>query len=505
MRCHLYKAIPLSIGCLAAFALGGCGTFKPGVERTNAYLHFYKGGQKIDTGVMDYRYYDTAAGKFTYHFAPRECIRKPVTPVPAGVSPCQDGEINSDHILRGGDSISVNLLYGFICDFYEAANTPRELARDFGSETKGKITLCQDSPENRAGTRGEIALMASIFELGGDRKISFQADTVGDKSARMVYYSEDVRESGQSLNLSNLPMYGPVSYSGKPVYMGLFVIEIDGPEVQATGSILRKLADLGSKAYPPSSPVLGALSKVGDAFLQSQQDDSIVDYKMVFDGPEGISPRTAPLAAGLYVFTRLQNRSKVFDWKLHCLDASTGKIYELLKGQTGATCNETTGTLFTAETYFTIQVKRNEPALAQDVYQTFQEFSAQDQETSSEPDGLSKSLTALQQGVSKVASFDRARSAIVHLKAPLATVRRQAQEALMDALCLGVGEDSGKELTEGSLSDEQVFYLLRRAELAGALKDPKAVKDTYRGTCNGRQTQWSSVEALFAAPDQPST
>jgi hypothetical protein len=484
--------------------LAGCASLQPGVERINAYAHFLKGGQKIDTGVVDYRYYDVKTGKFTYHFAPRECIRSSKSASEKKKTPCEAGEIDAGNMLREGDSLSISLLHAYICDFYEMANTPRELSRDFGIKSSEKIKLCHDHPENRAGTRGEIAIMASIFELG-DQQIRFQADTIGDKSARMIYYNEDVRESGQSLNLSNLPMYGPVSYHGKQVYLGFFVIEIDGPEVRATGSIFRKLADLGSKAYPPSSPVLSALSKVGDAFKESQQDDSIADYKMVFDGAEGVSPRTAPLAAGLYVFTRIQDRSKDFEWSQYCLNPSTGKLYRRKDKATGVVCDETTGVICTTDTYFTIQVKRNEPALTQDVYQTFQEFSAQGAEAPGQSDALSESLDSLSQRVAATAAYDRARSAIASLSSPLSTARREAQEDLMNALCLGIEQEGSKaEDDSGRLSNSKVFYLLREAEAAGALKEPADAKDQIKTICDSRQQNWDGVNGFFMQPVQGS-
>lgn len=509
-------------------------------EATVAYLKIAKDGQKIDTGVTDYRYYDVQKDRFTYKFAPRGCIQPDDRPEakPAAASnsstgssqvegrqekprpktrasteakatdPCES-VIPKDRVLRKGDSLSINLMYGLICDFYEQAQSPRELRRDYGipespdEETPAskpkmkKPTMCREIPENRAGTRGEIAILANIFELGGDKKIVQQADPTADTSARLIYFSGDVREAGQPLNLSNLPIYGPVSYGGRPVYASFAIAELDTEELRETGIILSKLAELGARAYPPSSPVLKALSEVGKSYIDSKQDDLILDYQMTFDAIDGTSPVVAALASGIYVFARQQDRLEPFDWDAHCLDQTTGRVHVRT---TEGVCSRSIDTIYRGETYLVIQVKRNEPALDQDLFQTFQEFADARQEQAAVKEALQASLSSLQSQVSRSAAYDRARSAIPKLASRVDTERRQAQEALMDALCLGVADD-GKEGTD-SLTRDQMFYLVRRAELTEGLDvDAAALINARASLCKQRSTDWSKVEAVLQGKD----
>jgi len=486
----------------AALLLSGC-------ENLVAYAKFAKDGQKLDTGVVDYRYYDVQKDKFTYHFAPRGCVQaddgtttgtaSSTPPKPKARSrtelkaadPCES-VIPKDRVLRNGDSVSVNLLFGFICDFYEMAQSPRELARDFGTSNK-KPTVCREIPENRPGTRGEIAVMASAFELGGDKKIVFQPDSTTDRNARLVYFNGDVRESGQPLNLSNLPIYGPVSYSGKPMYVSFYIAELDSAEVQETGILLGKLAEIGAKAYPPASPVLSALTKVGTSYLESRQDDLIFDYKLSFDAIDGTSPVVAALASGIYVFARQQERLVPFEWDKHCLDQTTGRLHNR---EADGSCTLSTASLYQAETYLTVQIKRNEPALDQDLYQTFQEFTATSQDQVTIPTALKDSLDSLRGQVSRTAAYDRARSQMPKLASKVTAERRQAQEALMNALCLGVAPDGA--LSADALSRDQMFYLVRRAELTEKVTaDSAALLNVRSGLCKTSKTDWASVEALL--------
>lgn len=513
MTIHRLFATTALLAVIAA--LSGC-------ENLVAYSKFAKDAQKLDTGVVDYRYYDVQKDKFTYHFAPRGCVQAddgttvgaagttPPKTRPSGkkdavkaADPCES-VIPKDRVLRNGDSVSVNLLFGFICDFYESAQSPRELKRDFGTANK-KPKMCREVPENRAGTRGEIAVMASVFELGGDRKIVFQPDSTPDQSARLVYFDGDVRESGQPLNLSNLPIYGPVSYSGRPMYVSFYIAELDAAEAQETGVILGKLAEFGAKAYPPASPVLSALTKVGTAYLESKQDDLIFDYKLSFDAIDGISPVVAALASGLYVFTREQERLVPFNWDKHCLDQTTGRLH---KREDDGTCSRSLTTLYQDETYLTVQIKRNEPALDHDLYQTFHEFTGAKQDQASTPAALTASLKSLEGQVARTAAYDRARSQISKLASTVTAERRQAQEALMTALCLGVAADG--TVSAEALSRDQMFYLVRRAELTENVKaDVPALLNVRSGLCNTSKTNWAGVEAVLKVegvePKTPST
>ncbi|MGL6011286.1 MAG: hypothetical protein ACRC0J_07210, partial [Shewanella oncorhynchi] len=70
----------------------------------------------------------------------------------------------------------------------------------------------------------------------------------------------DVRETGQLINALNLPVYGPKLYDGKPFFMDWSVIELDNKENSAARNLLKQLADVGSLAAAPYTPVLKLLN-----------------------------------------------------------------------------------------------------------------------------------------------------------------------------------------------------------------------------------------------------
>ncbi len=149
------------------------------------------------------------------------------------------------------------------------------------------------------GIRGEVAIIVNVKEFESDAKIDFSSG--GQRSGRLVYFSDDVRKhsgsgngtvaprNGNFLNFTSMPVYGPVKYKGRPLLVEVSVIEFDEAEVNRAKAVLQKLAALGSKAYPPASPALAVLNQIGEAFLSGEQDDSELRFHTVlypFTGPD---------------------------------------------------------------------------------------------------------------------------------------------------------------------------------------------------------------------------
>ncbi len=509
-RLSITLGLPMALGSMLMTA---CASISAGIEDVSATLKFYNAGRKVDTGVVDYRIYHEDTATLAYHFVPAWCIvSNDLVNGKSGADhrselavKCPHGFVPEDRVLKAGDSVSINLMYGFICDFYERAESRRELFRGYNgwSRDKDQSKPCVDIRENRAGTRGEIAVLATAFERGGDRKIVYQADAIGDKAARMVYYSDDIRETGQPLNFSNLPVYGPVSYGGKPFFLRLYVVELDTAEVKASGTILRSLADLGAKSYPPASPVLSALTKVGDAFLENQQDDSLLQYDMVLDGQGGQGTVSAPLASGIAVFVRVQDRMKPFPWDKYCVRLTTGRVYVKAANTTASNCGDNDEKELSGHTYFTVQVKRNESALDQDLYQTFQEFSDAKQDSSQAAQVLASKLSELTKDVMRTARVDRARTLAPFLIAGSQAQQREAREAFMFAICpqassAGTGNEATDASTELGLPRDQIFYLLKLVEQQSSLAINIDSLLSSDGACSKVKDNWKEVDALFA-------
>jgi len=455
---------------------------------------------KIDTGVVDYRHVNND-GNFTYHFFPEACFDA------APGNTCKH-ELTNGNRIQANDSVSINLLFGSICNFPEDARSWDELSRNYGDGEDVKPCIGEEA---RAGVKGEITVLATVFELDGKRKISFAQSSVADPEGRVVYYSEDVREAGQPLNLSNLPMYGPVSYHGKPVFLRFTLVEIDQKESKETGALLRSLASLGSKAYPPASPVLNALNKVGGAFLESQQDDLFFQYEMMFNGDGGTAPVVAPLSAGIMTFVRTQNRSDRFDWLAHCVDQTTGIIHTSgspfcegkclpPSGKDNAVCR-TNATEIRDHTYFTIQITKNEPALSNDAFQTFAELNEVTNEDVAVPNAITEYAEELGIEIEKTAVFDRARSLAKNLDSSSQVRQKKAQQAMIEALCLGFDGANGVFEKNQRLSPDKRYKLLDWLEqewtgTAGSFDTTSYLDDSSAATmCTApiNMSNWSTL------------
>jgi len=236
--------------------------------------------------------------------------------------------IFSDAEIHKNNSISIHLEQAYIKEFFELANP-----------FKG---------EGKSDVRGEIAVVARVREMKAGADNDFNFGPKSEESGRLVFYSDDVQEE-QFLNLSYLPIYGPITYEGGPIAIQLYIMELD------TGSkklkpLLSTLAASGSQAYPPASPILNLLDTLGSALINGGGNDRLFSYSMVLMPEGGFSKLSYPiLEAGNYVFVRKEDRSEEFDWEI-VLDQRTGR----LKVKDG----DKIGPEFRGETYMTIQVQK---------------------------------------------------------------------------------------------------------------------------------------------------
>jgi hypothetical protein len=188
-----------------------------------------------------------------------------------------------DSQVQTGDSLSVTLRTAFIKGFFEFGFNP---LRSFQSN-------------------GEIAIVANAFEAETGKEIDF----IKMQSGRLVFFSDDVAE-GQVLNLNNLPIYGPKSYSGQPFALRITIFELDGGTEQAK-ALLNSIAKAGSAAYAPASPVLNLLNGIGQSLFDGAQNDTEFRYTMQFNPRPGNKfINSFVLESGNYVFVRLEDRTQ---------------------------------------------------------------------------------------------------------------------------------------------------------------------------------------------------
>ncbi|MEE3528637.1 hypothetical protein QO167_29825, partial [Pseudomonas aeruginosa] len=84
--------------------------------------------------------------------------------------------------------------------------------------------------DNARSTQGEIAITASAGERGATSNgLSFNPADI-KRNGRVVYYNEDIRESGQLINALNIPIYGPKTYDGGTFFVDLAILELDENE-----------------------------------------------------------------------------------------------------------------------------------------------------------------------------------------------------------------------------------------------------------------------------------
>jgi hypothetical protein len=336
----------------------------------------------------------------------------------------------------------------------------------------GFLHDCNESPIGnpfrRFNRNCEIAILFKAFELTEGQDFNFKPGA--EREARLVYFSHDV-QPGQFFNFHNLPIYGPLGYNGRPIGIDIFIIEIDVEDQQAF-ALLKSLASIGAKAYPPAAPVLGVLDQLGSALLSSGTDDIGFRYSMVLDpsgGYGGVASSTAE--AGDYVFIRQEYRSRSTDWSALLMDYNTGRVWK--KGQNGSPVE-----LYKDNTYLTVQVLKNagsdDVILAQNTYGDFR--AALERETNARAEDLRQALeTELGKLVTRrvqIKSFDyaqksyesmitRAKKSDTNSKALAKQDAFDLYQMLKDAI-IKLNNPSPDVQKESNLSADQVDALLRK-------------------------------------------
>ncbi|TSD59468.1 hypothetical protein FFI97_003800 [Variovorax sp. KBS0712] len=256
---------------------------------------------------------------------------------------------NQHPAIQKGDVITVHLSQVFINEFVER-----------GASLLG------------FKKRGEIAIVARIAEQ--DAQTDFDFSVAGRDRGRLIYYSEGVAP-GQYLNFSQLPIYGPIEYHGKPLLLEFYIMELDIKENTEISGLLTAAASLGAVAYPPASPVLKVLDTIGGGLLKANKSDIEFKYHAsLLPGAEQInSLHSGRLEYGNYAFVRMpfadsggSGSSSTHPWTRWWFNQKNGRIYE------DATCNS----VLKNRTYLTVQINRAKEEATLDPANTFAAFTA---------------------------------------------------------------------------------------------------------------------------------
>lgn len=232
-------------------------------------------------------------------------------------------------IIKNDQAFSVKLVSAYVCRFQEGpGSTNTETGRCVSRGYTGASSIeHKDTGDDGRQTRGEIAIVLNIGERSNDFGLISSRQELNEKG-RVVFYSDDVRQSGQLLNFVNIPVYGPRIYTGKPFVIDLAVLELDETPYQLK-QLLSSLASAGAKAYPASSGILSLLNNLGTSLMNSKTDDLEMRFQMEFDDSVACSisnVQRMPLREGYYAFIREENRNLLPEWSNVMIDKANGLL-----------------------------------------------------------------------------------------------------------------------------------------------------------------------------------
>lgn len=357
-----------------------------------------------------------------------------------------------DAVIENMDKVSIRLREGFLsgCNDKPISNPARMLGR--GEWWQVNTIFWRNC---------EIAILFRAFEISEESDFNFKPGAHRD--ARLVYFSHDV-QPGQFFNLHNLPVYGPLDYSGKPIGIEIFIIEVD-TEDNEIFTLLKSLAAVGAKSYAPSSPVLGILDKVGGTLTSGGTDDIEYRYMMVLDPPGGYKGTVyAAAEAGDYVFIRREDRKSVPEWSQLVLDHNTGRVW---KKKNANNAYE----LYRDDTYLTVQILKNagtdDVVLAQNTYGAFRDaLQAEEQKQTAK---LAEELNQLVINRVRIKNFNRAQKLYERMislaQKSNKSLAKQAAFDLHELLCDSINKLNAEDKDKGDpskLSRRQVEYLLKK-------------------------------------------
>jgi hypothetical protein len=368
----------------------------------------------LNTGETDYRISDDSTGELKIKY---------------------DGlKGQSTRLIVSDQSVSVSLLQVFIKDFSERAE------RIVAATGLGTV-------------RGEIAVIGRVFELKDGETLDFRRSAT--KKGRLVFYSNDVRSGGHLLNGSAIPLYGPITYEGRPLVFELTILELDVGEAQQVKSLLSTLATLGAKAYAPASPILNTLDKLGEQLLSGEQDD--IEFRYYFAlYPNGGSDVVAypRLAVGNYVLMRqepnwasptagMQQGFNPIVWNSLKYSPNHGRVVACTGAGRWPDCPE-----YRDLTYMVLQINTGFPTVGLDVAQKFSDFQVEMEgapDTTARIDALSGAIDKFREQASDARAKNAARQNAEQVKALIKDVCEDAAKRdlnavkLHDALVLRLG------------------------------------------------------------------
>ena len=260
-------------------------------------------------------------------------------------------------VIESGEHFSISLLSAYICGFRESKGLDVLIPGDDSNPPQQKGSGCREGGREPEAadrtTRGEVAI---IVNTGEGIRNAFNP-SAEENTGRVIYYNEDVRESGQLINARNIPIYGPQKYNGDSVTFDLWMLELDNEENAEVSELLSSLSSMGQTAYPPSAPALKVLNTLGSAFLSGNHDDLQARINMRFDTlpPRDSQVFRLPLREGYYAFVREENRDLNPEWTTFQVNEQLGELCEVKAGQR---CDASDQSTYRGQTWFLIRIAK---------------------------------------------------------------------------------------------------------------------------------------------------
>ncbi len=114
--------------------------------------------------------------------------------------------------------------------------------------------------------KGEIALVMS-FEAGETSRDS------------ILIYSSEGQTLGSYLDLDDMPIIGPIKFSGDDIMVRLVMIEMDQIENETQKQFIRALANTATTFAPEIGSVLSIATPIAEFIINQNADDVILDHR----------------------------------------------------------------------------------------------------------------------------------------------------------------------------------------------------------------------------------
>lgn len=265
--------------------------------------------------------------------------------------------------INKGDFYQMRLRSGFISTEGAASeNFFSDLSPSASGLGETSVALGQNWT---LGPNLELLVVARVFDYGGIEindgnfeEVGFVTDITNKEveDSKVIYSSLDVFE-GQRLSMDNLPIIGPVAYSGAGLGFQMVVLELD-LESETQRNLVRGVLDASQTAAAIGSGLAGqALTTIASSLVDNgNTDDFIFEYRFGLDSSPSVNSNGVLLTEGFYLIVADYSRRQQTPWLRLRLDPATGKVFDCAAAKADMPIEAIPH--FTDSTYFVIQVSK---------------------------------------------------------------------------------------------------------------------------------------------------